>query len=604
MKKDHKIVWLFMTITILIGIVFGNVVTVRAADASVKFGSEYYDEESGTTFPVGVYITAEDTIGNYYIELQYDDQRLNYVSGADRVEDGILIMEGTLNASEHRYWIEFEAISGGSAEIKIVTAEIELLNSDTGELFTITEMGQAPVHLSGVDTVAIATEAPTEQMTESTTRDSQNDSQTEDESDEIQTETEQTNPKSKKSRYTIVVIIILVIILLLVISYIMYAYLREQRRKRSLAARRAALEKAERARKANSQRVSQKEIENKTKISEQKVRPQAERNSLKAQIAATKVDSNLDFPMSGKSLKVAVDEVREASSKQNVFDFDQVWGQVIKEAETLGLSLSKNNTIDLNPEEAMETKFGKPVIRVEYVTMRFKVSTSNASGLKEYIIQRLKRQVRFRTFKALDNVSFNVYKGEVVGIIGTNGSGKSTILKIISGALKPTKGRVRIDHKKVQLLTLGTGFDSELTARENVYLNGSIIGYTKEFLDAHYNDIVEFAELQDFMDEKVKNFSSGMVSRLGFAIATIGDAAEILILDEVLAVGDEFFKKKSLARIKEMIHGGSTVLIVSHNMPTIIQNCSKVVWIEKGKLMMVGDPRIVCKAYQNQHVKS
>ncbi len=139
----------------------------------------------------------------------------------------------------------------------------------------------------------------------------------------------------------------------------------------------------------------------------------------------------------------------------------------------------------------------------------------------------------------------------------------------------------------------------ELTARENVYLNGSIIGYSKEFLDKHYNDIVEFAELQDFMEEKVKNFSSGMVSRLGFAIATAGDAAEILILDEVLSVGDEFFRKKSLARIKEMIHGGSTVLIVSHGMGTIIENCTKCVWIEKGELRMVGNPKDVCNAYRH-----
>ena len=239
-----------------------------------------------------------------------------------------------------------------------------------------------------------------------------------------------------------------------------------------------------------------------------------------------------------------------------------------------------------------------PVISVQDVTMIFQISTSNASSVKEYLIQQIKGQVTVYDLTALDHISFDVFKGEVVGIIGTNGSGKSTLLRIVSGALAPSGGRVVVDRKKVQLLTLGTGFDMELSARENVYLNGSIIGYSKEFLDTHYEEIVAFAELGDFMEEKVKNFSSGMVSRLGFAIATAGDAAEILILDEVLSVGDEFFRKKSLARIKEMIHGGSTVLMVSHSMGTILENCTKVVWIEKGKMMMVGEAKEVCGAYE------
>ena len=171
----------------------------------------------------------------------------------------------------------------------------------------------------------------------------------------------------------------------------------------------------------------------------------------------------------------------------------------------------------------------------------------------------------------------------------------------MSGALKPTSGEVQVDRRKIQLLTLGTGFDMELSAKENVYLNGAIIGYPRNFIDEHYNEIVEFAELEGFMDEKVKNFSSGMVSRLGFAIATVGDAAEILILDEVLSVGDEFFRKKSLKRVKEMIHGGSTVLMVSHGMGTILDNCTKVVWIEKGEMKMVGEPKVVCAAYQKMN---
>ncbi len=255
--------------------------------------------------------------------------------------------------------------------------------------------------------------------------------------------------------------------------------------------------------------------------------------------------------------------------------------------------------IQINKNRIKEN-LAAPVISVRNVTMKFKISTSNASGFKEYLIQRLKRQVSYREFLALDNISFDVMQGEIVGIIGTNGSGKSTLLRIVSGALKPTSGEVLVDRKKIQLLTLGTGFDMELSAKENVYLNGAIIGYPKSFIDEHYDEIVQFAELDGFMDEKVKNFSSGMVSRLGFAIATVGDAAEILILDEVLSVGDEFFRKKSLKRVKEMIHGGSTVLMVSHGMGTILENCTKVVWIEKGEMRMVGEPKEVCGAYQKQ----
>lgn len=257
-------------------------------------------------------------------------------------------------------------------------------------------------------------------------------------------------------------------------------------------------------------------------------------------------------------------------------------------------------TPDIKLDDASKQE---PVISIQNVTMKFKISTSDASGIKEYLIQRLKKKIAYRELFALDNVSFDVYKGEVVGIIGTNGSGKSTLLRIVSGALNPTLGKVIVDKKKVQILTLGTGFDMELTARENVYLNGSIIGYSKKFLDDHFSEIIDFAELWDFVDEKVKNFSSGMVSRLGFAIATAGGAAEILILDEVLSVGDEFFRKKSLARIKEMIHGGSTVLMVSHGMNTIIENCSKAVWIEKGKLQMIGEAKEVCQRYQNMEIK-
>ena len=237
-------------------------------------------------------------------------------------------------------------------------------------------------------------------------------------------------------------------------------------------------------------------------------------------------------------------------------------------------------------------------IKVHNITIDFKIEKDEATSLKELAIRSVTGQYQCEKFRALDDISFEIYKGEVVGIIGTNGSGKSTILKIISGALIPSKGKVFVDKNKVQLLTLGTGFDYELTGRENVYLNGAIIGYDKKYIDQHYDEIVQFAELEGFMDEKVRNYSSGMVSRLAFAIATVREVPEILILDEVLSVGDMFFRKKSEARIKSMMHAGSTVLIVSHSTSVIKSNCTKAIWIEKGHLRMIGDPKTVCDAYE------
>ena len=237
------------------------------------------------------------------------------------------------------------------------------------------------------------------------------------------------------------------------------------------------------------------------------------------------------------------------------------------------------------------------VIKGNNICMDFDRAVNEYTSIKELAIQTVKGKRVKEKFRALDNISFEIRKGEVIGVIGTNGAGKSTLLKIIAGAMHPTSGNVEVDKSKIQILTLGTGFDMELTGKENVYLNGAIIGYEKEFIDANYDKIVEFAELQDFMDEKVKNYSSGMVSRLGFAIATVGEAAEILILDEVLSVGDRIFRQKSMKRIKEMIHGGSTVIMVSHSTQTIIENCDRAIWIEKGQMIAMGDAKKLCAEY-------
>ena len=235
------------------------------------------------------------------------------------------------------------------------------------------------------------------------------------------------------------------------------------------------------------------------------------------------------------------------------------------------------------------------VINAHHVTMEFRRAQHPADSLKELLLHRRERP---QPFRALEDVSFAVGRGQVVGLVGANGSGKSTLLKIIAGALTPTSGWVEVDREKVQLLTLGTGFDMELTGRENLFLNGALIGRSRAFLEAHYGEIVSFAQLEGFMDQPVKTYSAGMVSRLGFAIATAGDAPEILILDEVLSVGDMFFRKKSEARIRQLLHGGSTVLLVSHSPGVIRENCTQALWLDRGKLRAVGEPKEVCAAYE------
>ena len=208
----------------------------------------------------------------------------------------------------------------------------------------------------------------------------------------------------------------------------------------------------------------------------------------------------------------------------------------------------------------------KPVmIKVDQVSMKFNLASEKFDSLKEYIIKSIKRQVSFDEFWALNDVSFNVYKGDALGLIGLNGSGKSTMLKTIAGVLKPTKGSVEVHGTVAPLIELGAGFDMDLTARENVFLNGALLGYSREEMQKHYQNIEEFSELQNFMDVPVKNFSSGMVSRLAFAIATIG-TPDILIVDEVLSVGDFRFQQKCENRIQNMMENGTTILFVSHSI--------------------------------------
>lgn len=237
------------------------------------------------------------------------------------------------------------------------------------------------------------------------------------------------------------------------------------------------------------------------------------------------------------------------------------------------------------------------MIRVDHVSMVFNMASEQLNSLKEYAIKLARRELFFEGFTALDDVSFEVKKGDVFGIIGTNGSGKSTMLKIIAGVLEPTKGTCEINGNIAPLIELGAGFDTELSARENIYLNGALLGYSKDFINEHFDEIVEFAEIEKFLDMPLKNYSSGMVARIAFAIATV-IVPEILVVDEVLSVGDFMFQKKCEDRINELIEKhGVTVLIVSHSNSQIERLCNKVIWIEKGHTRMLGDSTAVCRVY-------
>lgn len=238
----------------------------------------------------------------------------------------------------------------------------------------------------------------------------------------------------------------------------------------------------------------------------------------------------------------------------------------------------------------------KPMIEVKNVSMQFTMSDQPLNSLKEIFTMAAKGKLKFKTFKALDDLSFVVEKGETVGLIGHNGAGKSTTLKIISGILKPTTGTVITRGNVVPMLELGAGFDLELTGRENIYLNGAVLGYTKKYLDEKYNDIVEFSELGDFIEMPIRSYSSGMMARLAFAIASVVQP-EILIVDEILSVGDAAFQKKSLGRMMELMNGGATVLFVSHDIDKIMEMCDKVVWLNKGQVVKYGDAKTICEEY-------
>lgn len=236
------------------------------------------------------------------------------------------------------------------------------------------------------------------------------------------------------------------------------------------------------------------------------------------------------------------------------------------------------------------------VVKVENATVRFNMATENIDNLKEYFVKLVQGKLMFQEFLALKDISFTIQRGEAWGIIGTNGSGKSTLLKLISGILKPYKGSVEVKGTIAPLIELGAGFDMNLTARENIYLNGTLLGHTKKFMEEHFDEIVDFAELWDFLDVPMKNYSSGMQARLGFAVATMVKP-DILIVDEILAVGDFKFTQKCQKRMREMLDSGTTLLLVSHSIDDVKTMCNHALWIDKGNMMMQGAAGEVCDAY-------
>lgn len=676
-EKWKRIILLGTFFVLAIGIPW----EIRAENAAVTFGSNYYTATDNETFPIGVYLNGDSRIGTYEVKISYDNRRLEYTGGGDSEENGVITLSGTGVNAQVKYMLKFQTRSGGTADIKIESAVIHTAGENEEE-FDVATLASTYVTISGEDTVGDAppeesqetetgeenpvldiptvTEVPVEEQTyylvdlsqyTPENIDFQYDTGTityqgtevaaylsangdisfvyladsqknlylyaySSEKDKlypcnsitvngekyyfmspyvcsewpqeltldiIQSESivyamdlegqtgfykittgnklETWNPNEGQENFQnqmkILIIILAVTFVIMFLAILLVIHMDK-----------------------NKQRQDGTSVSGKTNN-----RIKTRKNKLKHGESEASSDTNAadDFEIEDLALDISEEEIRAWRA-----ELEQAAGQK---------SAGKDSDAAVPEERAGE----EPVIAVRDVTMQFRIAMNNVSGIKEYVIQLLKKQISYRELLALDHVSFNVYKGEVVGIIGTNGSGKSTLLKIVSGALKPSSGEVQCDRRKVQLLTLGTGFDVELTAKENVYLNGAIIGYSKEFIDSKYDEIVRFAELEGFMEEKVKNFSSGMVSRLGFAIATIGETAEILILDEVLSVGDEFFRKKSLKRVKEMIHGGSTVLLVSHSMGTILENCDRVVWIEKGKMKMCGEPKRVCEAYRKMN---
>ena len=261
--------------------------------------------------------------------------------------------------------------------------------------------------------------------------------------------------------------------------------------------------------------------------------------------------------------------------------------------------MTKRQSKPASGADANRTIDDDVVVDVNHVNMIFNIASERLDNLKEYFIKIVHHELMFKEFRALNDITFQVRRGDVFGLVGTNGSGKSTMLKIIAGVLEPSSGTCTVRGSIAPLIELGAGFDPELTARENIYLNGSLRGYSRDFIDSHFDEIVDFAELRDFLDMPLKNYSSGMVARIAFSIATATEP-DLLIVDETLSVGDFLFQQKCEERIQSLIDDSHvTVMLVSHDTSQVERMCDRCAWIEKGHLRMVGPADEVCSAYRS-----
>lgn len=590
MKKTLKNICIMLLTAIVLAGFAGNI-SVYADEEKTHFGSESYEWTAGAVSPIGIYAFSSEAVSEVNLTVTYDPEMLEYVSGGELIEEGkVRISASGLWVQEYKQMLNFIPKISGNSEITIESSEIKTTTGKTVNTEAVSVAVTVPItegcKLSGIKVNGESVSSFSPDRTDYTAEVEAGDETAEitTEPAEVGTEISPVSLKTGENEITIIT-------------------------NDSLGNRARYTVTVTRPKPVVKETVPQTQPETRP-APQTDIPDEASKHTeflgfafiiglivviiiiltliiLKAIIEQKKRKRR-------RQRRIAAAKANERRKKRAAA------ATKISQPAAAGADTAPKADIVTKPHTASGAEAEDEIV-VDHVTMEFKREKDEATSIKELLIRTIRKQRSYEMFKALDDVSFSIKKGEVVGIIGTNGSGKSTILKIISGVLKPTKGNVQADRNKIQLLTLGTGFDFELTGRENVYLNGAIIGYTKDFIDEHYDEIVKFAELEGFMEEKVRNYSSGMVSRLGFAIATIRDTPEILILDEVLSVGDMFFRKKSEERIKQMMHGGSTVLIVSHSTSVIRGNCTKAVWIEKGILKAVGDPKEVCAAYEKMN---